>query len=197
MALTCHVVAAGGEVAPTRAMVRTSGHLQEVDAQVPAQLTFVALGGPGAVDWDRVGALAADPLHGQLVLCTEVAEDLQAHVCPVRAPILVVPQAREAALVAEDDEDQPGVEPAVLAPQPPAVAPPAPGSTNPSYPDLSQMESKVVFLISTGATNLEIAERLFLSLNTVKTYIRTAYRKMGVTRRSQAVAWALTARDCG
>jgi two-component system, NarL family, response regulator LiaR len=35
--------------------------------------------------------------------------------------------------------------------------------------------------------NEQIAEATYLSINTVKTYIRTAYRKMGVTRRSQAV----------
>jgi len=30
-----------------------------------------------------------------------------------------------------------------------------------------------------------------LRINSVKTYIRTAYRKIGVLRRSQAVGWAL------
>jgi NarL family two-component system response regulator LiaR len=30
-----------------------------------------------------------------------------------------------------------------------------------------------------------------LSINSVKTYIRTAYAKMGVTRRSQAVLWGI------
>jgi NarL family two-component system response regulator LiaR len=38
--------------------------------------------------------------------------------------------------------------------------------------------------------NREIAERLFVSTNTLKTYIRTAYRKIEVSRRSQAVLWA-------
>ena len=31
---------------------------------------------------------------------------------------------------------------------------------------------------------------MFLSINSVKTYIRTAYRKIGVTRRQLAVIWA-------
>ena len=37
----------------------------------------------------------------------------------------------------------------------------------------------------------EIAERSYLSINSVKTYIRTAYRKLGLSRRSQAVRWGL------
>lgn len=54
---------------------------------------------------------------------------------------------------------------------------------------LSPRESEVVGFICRGLTNDEIASRSFLSPNTVKTYIRTAYRKMGVTSRSQAIVW--------
>ncbi|MGZ6738864.1 MAG: response regulator transcription factor [Nocardioides sp.] len=56
---------------------------------------------------------------------------------------------------------------------------------------LTQRESDVLALITRGLTNVEIASRLFLSINSVKTYIRAAYAKIGATRRSQAVAWAL------
>ena len=42
-----------------------------------------------------------------------------------------------------------------------------------------------------GLSNQEIADRSYLSINSVKTYIRTAYRKMGVERRSQAVLWGV------
>ena len=49
-------------------------------------------------------------------------------------------------------------------------------------------------LITQGLSNQEIAERSYLSINSVKTYIRTAYRKIGVSRRSQAVAWGMQAR---
>lgn len=31
---------------------------------------------------------------------------------------------------------------------------------------------------------------MFLSINSVKTYVRSAYRKIGAERRSQAVVWA-------
>jgi NarL family two-component system response regulator LiaR len=56
---------------------------------------------------------------------------------------------------------------------------------------LSAREAEVIALITQGLTNQEIADKVYLSINSVKTYIRTAYRKMGVQRRSQAVAWGL------
>lgn len=55
---------------------------------------------------------------------------------------------------------------------------------------LSERERDVLCLIATGLSNQEIADRLFLGVNTVKTYIRTAYRKIRVQSRSQAVVWA-------
>jgi two-component system, NarL family, response regulator LiaR len=54
---------------------------------------------------------------------------------------------------------------------------------------LSERESEMLTFITRGLTNDEIARRAFLSINTVKTYIRTAYRKIGVETRAQAVAW--------
>jgi NarL family two-component system response regulator LiaR len=57
--------------------------------------------------------------------------------------------------------------------------------------ELSSRESQIVALIVQGLSNQEIADIAYLSINSVKTYIRTAYRKMGVTRRSQAVVWAM------
>lgn len=54
---------------------------------------------------------------------------------------------------------------------------------------LSQRESEMLTYITRGLTNDEIARRSYLSINSVKTYIRTAYRKIGVRSRSQAVAW--------
>jgi len=56
---------------------------------------------------------------------------------------------------------------------------------------LSPREAEVVALIARGLSNQEIAERVFMSINTIKSYIRSAYRKMGVERRTQAVIWAM------
>ena len=57
---------------------------------------------------------------------------------------------------------------------------------------LTPRESQIVTGIAAGRTNLQIAQDFHLTLNTVKTYIRTAYRKMGVVSRTQAVVWCLT-----
>jgi DNA-binding NarL/FixJ family response regulator len=56
---------------------------------------------------------------------------------------------------------------------------------------LTVRESEIVALITQGLSNQEIADRSYLSINSVKTYIRTAYRKMGVERRAQAVLWGI------
>ena len=57
---------------------------------------------------------------------------------------------------------------------------------------LSQRETDVVKLILQGYSNGEIAKLLFLSGNSIKSYIRSAYQKMGVRSRSQAILWGLT-----
>lgn len=56
---------------------------------------------------------------------------------------------------------------------------------------LSPRETEVLRLVTLGKGNQEIADELFLSINSIKTYIRSAYRKLGVTTRHQAVAWCV------
>lgn len=57
---------------------------------------------------------------------------------------------------------------------------------------LSGRESEVLALICQGLGNHEISQRTSLGINTIKSYIRSAYRKIGVTTRPQAVIWALS-----
>ena len=56
---------------------------------------------------------------------------------------------------------------------------------------LTTREAEVLDLICRGMSNLEIADQLFVSVNSVKTYVRQVYQKIGVARRAQAVAWGL------
>ncbi len=56
---------------------------------------------------------------------------------------------------------------------------------------LTPRESDVIYLIAAGVPNKEISRQLELSMNTIKSHIRTAYRSMGVTSRTQAVLWAV------
>jgi DNA-binding NarL/FixJ family response regulator len=57
--------------------------------------------------------------------------------------------------------------------------------------ELSLREIELLESIVAGYSNQEIAERMSLSPNTVKSYVRSAYRKIGVSTRSQAVHWCL------
>jgi DNA-binding NarL/FixJ family response regulator len=56
---------------------------------------------------------------------------------------------------------------------------------------LTPREAEVLALICQGLSNQQITERAFLSLNTVKSYVRTLYRKIGVESRTQAVLWGI------
>lgn len=60
---------------------------------------------------------------------------------------------------------------------------PAPGE------DLSGREREVLELIGEGLSNQDIARTLYVTINTVKTYVRGAYRKIGATNRTQALLW--------
>ena len=55
---------------------------------------------------------------------------------------------------------------------------------------LSARELEVLDLIAQGNSNQQIAEQLFISLHTVKTHARRIHSKLGVERRTQAVAMA-------
>lgn len=52
---------------------------------------------------------------------------------------------------------------------------------------ISQREMEVLGLIAGGATNQEIADKLFVSLNTIKTHTSRLFEKLDVKRRTQAI----------
>jgi NarL family two-component system response regulator LiaR len=53
--------------------------------------------------------------------------------------------------------------------------------------NLSKRELEVLQLMAEGLSNQEIAERLFVSLNTIKTHSAQIFEKMEVKRRTQAI----------
>jgi len=55
--------------------------------------------------------------------------------------------------------------------------------------DLTRREKEILGLICVGATNQEIADKLFISTNTVKTHIYKIYKKIDVPNRMQAALW--------
>ncbi|MDR5708471.1 MAG: response regulator transcription factor [Armatimonadota bacterium] len=56
---------------------------------------------------------------------------------------------------------------------------------------LTSRELEILLQMVKGATDREIASRMFLSATTVKSHIRSIFRKIGARNRTQAVAYAL------
>lgn len=55
---------------------------------------------------------------------------------------------------------------------------------------LTRRERVVLAELAEDVTLEEIATRLFVTRNTVKSQVRSVYRKIGVSTRAEAVAWA-------
>lgn len=70
-------------------------------------------------------------------------------------------------------------------------------SPTPTHEALSARELAVLQLIAEGCSNQEISNRLFISLHTVKTHASHINSKLGVERRTQAVARAQELRLIG
>ncbi len=76
-----------------------------------------------------------------------------------------------------------------------------PGQKNPvndlgNIDTLSQREMDVLKLLSEGLTNQEIAQKLYLSTNTIKSHSIKIYRKLNVNNRGQAVSKARLLASC-
>jgi DNA-binding NarL/FixJ family response regulator len=60
-----------------------------------------------------------------------------------------------------------------------------PGKTD----GLTEQQSQILALLADGLSNREIAVAMYLSPETVKTYLRPIYRTLGVRNRVEAAAW--------
>lgn len=69
---------------------------------------------------------------------------------------------------------------------PPGVPPEAPAGCT-AHVELSARELEVLHLLAGMRTSEEIATEMYVSVNTVKTHLRSIYRKLAVTRRGEAV----------
>jgi predicted ATPase/class 3 adenylate cyclase/DNA-binding CsgD family transcriptional regulator len=96
-------------------------------------------------------------------------------------------QADAIALATAAAQPDPGVAPAVTVPAADLAA--ADGSAGP----LSDRERDIVALLAGGATDAQIAERLFLSVNTVRSHLERIRDKTGARRRAELVRYAIQA----
>ena len=97
----------------------------------------------------------------------------------------IMPEYVNRLLAAFGAEPQPHHESPSVSPRP---------SAQPLLEPLSEREIEVLVLIAQGLTNRQVAERLYLSLHTVKVHTRNIYGKLNVHNRTQATA---RARDLG
>ena len=147
--------------------------LRDLQAMGAAQAAVFSWAGP-----DQLPASPANPhlakslTASQIVVSVERLVEGRFETAPVSQRVVLAP-VDETVVVA--DEEQPEIEESM------------------GYEDagLTPREGEIVSLIVLMLSNREIGERLQLSINSVKTYIRSAYRKMGVERRTQAVLWGL------
>ena len=57
-------------------------------------------------------------------------------------------------------------------------------------PVISEREREVMTLVADGLANREIGDRLGISEKTVKAHLTRVYQRLGISNRSQAVAYA-------
>ncbi len=150
--------------------------LRDLQSMSAAQAAVFSWAGP-----DQLPATPANPhlakslTASQLVVSVERLVEGRFETAPVSRRVVLAPVAE----VPVEEKPEPVVEPE--------------SHYEHEHEDvgLTPRESEIVSLIVSGLSNREIGERLQLSINSVKTYIRSAYRKMGVERRTQAVLWGL------
>ncbi|MCE0764848.1 response regulator transcription factor [Pseudonocardia kujensis] len=66
---------------------------------------------------------------------------------------------------------------------------------DPRYAALSAQERRILKLIAEGLTNRQIGAELYLAEKTVKNYVSTLLRKLGLSRRTEAAVYAIERRD--
>ncbi|MEY9874614.1 DNA-binding CsgD family transcriptional regulator [Streptacidiphilus sp. MAP12-33] len=140
--------------------------------------------GPGAGGSARVAPAALERVVG-------------GQVAPVAAPAprrLCAEYRLSVVGAGVDDGPRLATEAAVDRPRPAAALPPARDTEPDTVADgarrvaeLSERQHEVMALVSRGARNTEIAERLRLSEKTVKNHINRIFRALGVSSRVEAV----------
>jgi DNA-binding NarL/FixJ family response regulator len=78
----------------------------------------------------------------------------------------------------------------VAADEPPPPAPTAPGRERERSP-LSQREREIVALVAQGFKNKEMAEKMFISEQTVKNHLHNIFDKLGVSDRLELALYAI------
>ena len=141
-------------------------------------------------DHEEIGVLVANPRAHRVVVYTwnfhpDLVESARQH--GAHGYLSKTLPARE--LVAALEAVQSGE--TIISDVPPRARS-APGLDWPGRGEgLSDREAEILALITQGKSNADVARLTYLSPNTVKSYIRTIYRKIGVESRTRAVLWGV------
>jgi DNA-binding NarL/FixJ family response regulator len=141
-------------------------------------------------DHEEIGMLVANPRAHRVVVYTwnfhpDLVESARQH--GAHGYLSKTLPARE--LVAALEAVQSGE--TIISDAPPRARS-APGLDWPGRGEgLSDREAEILALITQGKSNADVARLTYLSPNTVKSYIRTIYRKIGVESRTRAVLWGV------
>lgn len=168
--------------------------IAELDANMPVEdavdiVLYDSFAQPES-DHEEIGHLVANPRSRRVVVYTwnfhpDLVESARQHgahgylskTLPARELVSALEAVHSGDLVISD-----------VAPR----ARSAPGLDWPGRGEgLSDREAEILALITQGKSNADVARLTYLSPNTVKSYIRTVYRKIGVESRTQAVLWGV------
>ena len=140
-------------------------------------------------DRERIARLVSDPRIGKVVVYTWGADDPSVGATRVPGISAYVSKRLAASELVETLERIHAGDPVKLhdSGHGPLVGGDWPGREE----GLTARESEVLSLITQGYSNNDIVETTMLSINSIKSYIRSAYRKIDVTSRSRAILWGI------
>ncbi len=140
-------------------------------------------------DRQRIARLVSDPRIGKVVVYTWGADDPSVGATRVPGIAAYVSKRLAASELVDTLERIHAGDPVKLhdSGHGPLVGGDWPGREE----GLTARESEVLSLITQGYSNNDIVETTMLSINSIKSYIRSAYRKIGVTSRSRAILWGI------
>lgn len=136
-------------------------------------------------DYIRIYLDAGSPMKQALKMLRQASPDSNAFTATIPTPYVL-------RLLAAFEQEEVGVTQE-------SVAPPTASHKVLSHPSqhtlqreliepLSRQEQQVLRLLVRGSTYVEMAEALIVSPNTIKTQVSSIYRKLGVSRRAEAIA---------
>ncbi|MBB3063532.1 LuxR C-terminal-related transcriptional regulator [Microbulbifer rhizosphaerae] len=153
--------------------------LRAMELQVLLAKTYLSENKPDQAKQALMDALALDPESGAIQLFRDEGEAVIAALTALR---------QDPGLSAGPEPGelwQQQIDTIITPDQTAGEAKPDPAGAG--FGELSKMELAILALVVEGYSNKEISERLVVPIDTVKTHLKSAYGKLGVSRRTQAV----------